>query len=210
LDEVLPIEIFPLPNKYKRCKKLEVICDGEVLKVENEKRGEVKIKKDFTPSFGNYKLNLISGSIDEGKTGSGKVVEGVIEAAGQFEAQIQILDSAPGTGYPVLTPLKESDFAILITEPTVLGFSDLKKLVAITKNNNKFGVVINKESLNPELGKEIEIWSSPNFLGRIDFFPEIEENLKNKVPPTLKKSKISKQIENIYHLILNQAKDAHL
>jgi len=201
-DRVLPIKIFPLPNKYKRCKKVQVICDGQILDIENEQRGEVKIKKDFSPKSRGYKLNLISGSIDENKTGSGKVVKGVIEAGSQFESQIQILDSAPGTGYPVLTPLMKSNFAVLITEPTILGFLDLKKLASIAKAHRcDYGVVVNKWDLNPEIGEEIKQWSSERFLGKVDFSSEVEQSLKNQIPPTFKQGKVCEQIKNIYRLI---------
>jgi MinD superfamily P-loop ATPase len=201
-DEVLPIKIFPFPNRYKKCQDLKVICDGKPIKIEDEERGEVKIKKDFSPPFGDYKLNLISGNIDENKTGSGKVVEGVIGAAETLDADVEIIDSAPGTGYPVITPLQASNFAILLTEATVLGFHDLKKLVDIAKINNKnFGIVVNKWSLNPKKGEEIKSWSGERFLGKVDFSSQIEEALESEMPPTVKNNEISHQLENIYNLL---------
>ena len=198
-DRVLPVEIFPLPNKYKKCKKIKVICGERTVNIENEKRGEVKVKENFSPKFGEYKLNLISGNLDENKTGSGKVVEGVIKTAQKYDYEIMIIDSAPGSGYPILAPLRVSDFAVLITEPTVLGFNDLMKIVEIAKVNRKsFGIVVNRWSINSELGEEIKNWAKHKFLGEIDFSKQIEQSLKDGVPPTIKRSKISEQIRKIY------------
>lgn len=201
-DRVLPIKILPLPNRYKRCQKVQILCDGKLMNIEEEKRGEVRIKENFSVKFGNYKLNLISGSIDENKTGSGKVIEGVLREASRYESQITVIDSAPGTGYPVLAPLRNSDFAVLITEPTILGFSDLKKLVEIVEINKKnYGIVVNKWNINPEIGEKIKKFASERFLGKIDFSPEIEQDLRDRVPPTIHKTKVSEQIRNIYQLI---------
>lgn len=80
-DEEKEVKIFPLPNKYKKCKNVKIICNGKELPIELEKRGNVYLKEKYTPSFDNYNINMVSGDIMEGKTGSGKVVEGTIKAS---------------------------------------------------------------------------------------------------------------------------------
>jgi MinD superfamily P-loop ATPase len=202
-DKISPIKIFPLPNKYKSCKKIKVVCDNKLVDIEDEKRGEIKIKEGFSPKFGEYRLNLIAGDLDKNKTGSGKVAEGVIKTAKSYDYEVMIIDSAPGSGYPILAPLKTSDFAILITEPTILGFNDLMKLVEIVEINKKnYGIIVNKWSINPKLGEEIKNWAKKKFLGEIDFSPEIEQSLMDRVPPTIKKTKISEQIRTCFTNVL--------
>ena len=38
-----------------------------------------------------------------------------------------LIDSAPGTGCPVISALKDTDFVLLVTEPTPSGLTDFKK-----------------------------------------------------------------------------------
>ncbi len=58
---------------------------------------------------------------------------------------IKIYDAPPGTSCPVIEATKDSDFIILVTEPTPFGLHDLKLSVETMKELNKrFGIVINR------------------------------------------------------------------
>lgn len=54
------------------------------------------------------------------------------------------------------------------------------------------------------MGEEIKSWAGDRFLGGIDFSSQMEQNLRNKLPATLKGDKISRQIEEIYSKISNK------
>lgn len=72
----------------------------------------------------------------------------VIKAALYYIAEsdgIAILDSPPGTSCPFIQTVAESDYVILVTEPTPFGLSDLKQSVEILNQLRKpFGVIINR------------------------------------------------------------------
>lgn len=58
---------------------------------------------------------------------------------------LTIIDSPPGTSCPVIAALKDSDYVILVTEPTPFGLHDLTLAVdTVRKMNIPFGVVINR------------------------------------------------------------------
>jgi MinD superfamily P-loop ATPase len=59
-----------------------------------------------------------------------------------------IRDSSPGTSCPVVECLRDSDFALLVTEPTPFGLHDLKLIAEIVLQNFNLpaGVVINKSN----------------------------------------------------------------
>ena len=62
-----------------------------------------------------------------------------------------IIDASPGTSCPVVESVKESDFCILVTEPTPFGLNDLKLAVEmIRKLQIPFGVVINCADIGDE------------------------------------------------------------
>lgn len=68
--------------------------------------------------------------------------------------KIVILDAPPGTACPVIETVKESDFCILVTEPTPFGLNDLELAIGmLEKLLIPKGVVINKANIGDR-----EIW----------------------------------------------------
>ena len=65
------------------------------------------------------------------------------------ERYITVIDVPPGTSCPVLEAVKDSDFAVLVTEPTPFGLHDLKLAVETMRELSiPFGVVINRSMDN--------------------------------------------------------------
>ena len=64
---------------------------------------------------------------------------------------VSILDSPPGTACPAVEAIHDSDFAILVTEPTPFGLNDLKLTVDICREMEiPFGVIINRDGIGNE------------------------------------------------------------
>ena len=67
------------------------------------------------------------------------------------ENKINIIDAPPGTSCPVIAAMKDTDFVLLVTEPTPFGLHDLKlaveavKLLAIP-----CGLVINRSDMGDD------------------------------------------------------------
>lgn len=203
-DKEGDIKIFPLPNVYKKCRDIKILCDGTELSVELEKRGDVYVKEKYTPSFANYSINLISGDIMKGKTGSGKVVEGVIKTSDDFDYDFRVMDSAPGTGYPVLSCIISSDYAVLVTEATSLGFKDLKKLIGIVeKKGVPYGVVTNMDT-DPEIANQIRSYVGENYVSSLPYDETIPLALKKSLPPTRLKGPSSKKLNEICEKIFSK------
>jgi len=60
-------------------------------------------------------------------------------------SDIVLIDAPPGTSCPVIEAVKETDFVLLVTEPTPFGLNDLKLAVGMVRALNlPFGVVINR------------------------------------------------------------------
>ncbi len=181
------IKIVPLPNKYKKCNDLKILCDGKEVPIIAEKRGSVKVKHSFQIPKSQQVIDIISGDISEGKTGSGKVVEEVLARKTRFDDEndsIKIIDTAPGTGYPVLTAMMHADFVVLVTEASSLGLVDLNKLLEIARLKKKsFGIIVNFSDKNPEIVNEIRRLAEDNFLGAIKSSNTIAESLKNNTIP---------------------------
>jgi len=64
---------------------------------------------------------------------------------------LAILDVPPGTSCPVVEALKETDFVLLVTEPTPFGLNDLKLAVALVRELDlPFAVVINRDGIGDD------------------------------------------------------------
>jgi MinD superfamily P-loop ATPase len=84
-----------------------------------------------------------------------------------------IVDGAPGTGCPVIASLTGVDYALIVTEPTVSGVHDLKRVLEVTSHFKvKSGIIINKFDLNLKQSLKIETIAKAlkiKILGRIQY-----------------------------------------
>jgi MinD superfamily P-loop ATPase len=62
-----------------------------------------------------------------------------------------ILDAPPGTSCPVIETIEDTDYCILVTEPTPFGLHDLKLAVDVVRGMQiPFGVIINRDGIGDE------------------------------------------------------------
>ncbi len=67
------------------------------------------------------------------------------------DGHLTIIDVPPGTSCPMIEAVKNSDFCILITEPTPFGFNDLLLTVeTLQKLKIPFGVIINRADIGDD------------------------------------------------------------
>ena len=181
------------PFLCEGCGVCEIICPVGAVKLKPVQNGEIKIKKT------KHRFPLISGQLYPGETGSGKVVTEVKKEAEKFNYGIMLIDSAPGTGCPVIASLQDSNFAILVTEPTPSGFADLKRVLEVVNHFKiPWGLVINKWDINPQLSQRIEKWSAPKLLGKISFDKEIFKAVANLKPILETDLRVKKEIGEIF------------
>lgn len=180
------------PFLCEGCGACQFFCKG-VTKMKPVKSGEIKIKKT------KYGFHLIVGQLYPGETNSGKIVDEIKAEAEKFDFDLMIIDSAPGTGCPVISALKDANFAILVCEPTPLGFSDLKRVLEVVNHFKiPYGVVINKWNINEGLANKIEKWAKNNFLGKISYDKEIFSAISSLKPIMETNLKAKKEIEEIF------------
>ena len=175
------------------CGACEVICPQKAIQLKPVQNGEIKIKKL------KYDFPLVSGNLFPGQLGSGKVVTEIKKEAEKFEYDLMIIDSAPGTGCPVIAALRDANFVILITEPTPSGFSDLKRVLEVVNHFKvPWGLVINKWDINPQLSDKIEKWVGKKFLGKISYDKKIFKAIANLTPVLETNLKAKNEIKKIF------------
>lgn len=103
---------------------------------------------------------MVHARLGIGADNSGKLVAKVKDEAKEIALEERkdfiLVDGSPGIGCPVVSSLSGANFVVLVTEPSVSGIHDLKRVHELVKKFNiSSGCIINKADVN--LDKSIEI-----------------------------------------------------
>ena len=149
------------------CGVCEYVCPEHAIQMMPDVAGELNLyKEDRTFSTATLKM---------GRGNSGKLVTKVKEDL--FETipddSFVVLDGSPGVGCPVIASLSGVDLAVIVTEPTLSGKSDLKRILkTVSLNCVKPAVCVNKFDVNPDITQEIKEWCQKQdipYLGSIPY-----------------------------------------
>lgn len=115
---------------------------------------------DWYISTTKVKNTLVHARLGIGAENSGKLVAKVKNEAKQIATENNkdfiVVDGSPGVGCPVVSSLSGANFAVLVTEPSVSGLHDLKRVYELVKKFNiKAGCIINKADINNDVSNEI-------------------------------------------------------
>jgi MinD superfamily P-loop ATPase len=105
---------------------------------------------------------MVHAKLGVGGENSGKLVSKVRGESANYAVEYgraQIIgDGPPGTSCPVIASITGADLILIVTEPTVSGVHDLKRVMELIKH---FGilslVIINKFDLNREMAEQIHL-----------------------------------------------------
>lgn len=187
------------PLLCEGCGVCRLVCPSDAIEIMPVMNGEIRIKET------KWGFPLISGQLKPGETGSGKIVQELKKRADRIAHDIMILDSAAGIGCPVISSIAGCDYAILVTEPTPSGFSDLLRVLEIVNHFRlPYGIVINKWDINPEISRKIADWSGDRLLGKISYDKSVVESIVNLKPVILSESKVKNQIKSIFKTIMSK------
>ncbi|NPA15712.1 MAG: P-loop NTPase [Deferribacteres bacterium] len=135
---------------------------------------------------------MVHARLVPGEENSGKLVTVIRNRAKEIAEEegirLILIDGPPGIGCPVISSITGADDVVVVTEPTISGIHDLKRVVELCSN---FGVrvyvVINRFDINIERCEEIEDWCDEwkvELLGRIpvdESIPRLQEEGKTPV-----------------------------
>jgi MinD superfamily P-loop ATPase len=135
-------EIIIHPELCHSCYACSELCPTNSLPMKPERIGEIKVYE--TKNF-----DFIEGRLDLGQEMAVPLITQTIDYVDEnYPNHIKLLDAPPGTSCPVIEASKESDFVILITEPTPFGLNDLTLAVETMKVlEKKIGVIINRHGI---------------------------------------------------------------
>ena len=122
---------------------------------------------------------------------------------------INIIDAPPGTACPVIETMDESDFIVLVTEPTPFGMHDLSMAVEVVKRLGiPHGIVVNKHIEGNELARQYSQKSGIPILLEIPFSRNIAELYSRGIPFTVGAENWKEQFTHLYQRIEEMVKGA--
>ena len=94
-------------------------------------------------------------------------------------ADYLLIDGSPGIGCPVIASLTAADIALIVTEPTVSGDHDLRRIAGLAKQLGVRALVcVNKWDINPESTRNIKTFAEEQgipFAGQVRYDRAVTE-----------------------------------
>ncbi|NLD20091.1 MAG: 4Fe-4S binding protein [Clostridiales bacterium] len=149
------------------CGVCSYLCPQEAIQMNDDIAGSLKLYKDET-IFSTAQLKM-------GRGNSGKLVAAVKQRLLKeaTDQELTIIDGSPGIGCPVIASVSGMDMALIVTEPTVSGLSDLKRLIkSASIFEIKVAVCVNKWDISPKQTETIIQFCEDNsivFAGKIPY-----------------------------------------
>jgi len=147
-----------------------------------------------------------------GEGNSGKVVTEVRKLATQMastnESSIVLIDGSPGIGCPVIATVTGIQLGIIVTEPTISGIHDMRRIIDLLKRFRvPSTVIVNKFDINLENSDMIECYCRENaieILGKIKFDPIMTQSMvaATTLVEYAPNHEISAQLRNIWLRVL--------
>ncbi len=146
---------------------------------------EVKVGECYTSNIKSG-ATMVHARLGVGADNSGKLVAKVKneakELAKVFNKNYVLVDGSPGVGCPVVSSLSGASFVILVTEPTVSGLHDLKRVYQLVKKFRiKTGCIINKADLNLDIARDITSFLESEEIEHLASLPYNEDFTKAMV-----------------------------
>jgi MinD superfamily P-loop ATPase len=133
---VLGKHVLVFPNLCHGCGACSYLCPEKAISEVGREGGTI----EWGHSDG---IEFVHGKLTIGEAMAPPVIRKVKEQANSDN--IVIVDVPPGTSCPVVESIKDSDFCLLVTEPTPFGLSDLVlAMKTVRELDIPCGVVINR------------------------------------------------------------------
>ncbi|PID26945.1 MAG: ATPase [Candidatus Cloacimonadota bacterium] len=121
------------------CGGCKLVCSFNAIDYEKRSIGKIH-------SCSHKNRNIHYGKLNLGELSGVPIIDSENKMVDKEE--LSIFDAPPGTSCATFAALEDSDYAIIVTEPTPFGVSDMKMVVEMLQSMKiPFGVVVNKSGL---------------------------------------------------------------
>ncbi|MFP4268692.1 MAG: ATP-binding protein [Spirochaetaceae bacterium] len=200
------VEVDPIA--CEGCGVCGLVCPADAVSYRTSDAGQWYLS---TTEFG----PMVHAYLYAGEDNSGKLVQQVRERA-KAEAEEKkcdfvLIDGPPGTGCPVMSAMTGVDYVVLVTEPTVAGAHDLKRVVELAGHFSiPVGMIVNKSTINLDGVEELRKFAEEkkiHYLGEIPYDKKVVDSVADLLPYAhTYDDEIAKELHNMWEKIQNAAR----
>jgi len=188
--------VLIFPHLCHGCGACSLLCPQKAIKEVDKEIGVIELGTSGNIQFGHGKLNV-------GEIMAPPLIRQVKKHINP--TRIVIIDAPPGTSCPVIAAVKESDYCILVTEPTPFGLNDLILAVEVLKKLKvPFGVVINRSDIGDD---KVDKYCQDNkipVLLRIPFDRDIAFLYSRGIPLVQEKAGYKEKFKMMFDMITKE------
>jgi len=171
------------PLRCEGCAVCAYVCPVSAVTMQPRQTGEIMYSDT-------ERGHLVHARLVPGAGNSGLLVHEVKKTAmaQDGDRDLFLIDGPPGTGCPLISTISGVTAVLVVTEPSVSGLHDLKRVVAVSRQfRPRILVAINRFDLDAFQVGEIEVWCRREnipLIGKIPFDPVVIELVRKGVPVT--------------------------
>ena len=144
---VVPSNVLVFPELCHSCGGCELVCSQGAVRWKEKRIGLI----EHGLADG---IDFYHGILNVGELMAIPVIKALKKKVNRKKNVL--LDAPPGTTCPVIETIRDSDYCILVTEPTPFGLHDLKLAVDVVRHLRiPFGVIINRDGVGD---KNVQIY----------------------------------------------------
>jgi len=160
---------------------------------------------------------LVHARLGIAEENSGKLVALVRQHARELAEKegldLILVDGAPGIGCPVIASVTAASAVLVVTEPTLSGIHDMKRVVELAAHFHiPVFVCVNKFDINPDLTDQVETFCREHRLklvGRIPYDTVVTKAMvQGKTVVEYSSGVVAKEIEKLWRQIGYQLEEA--
>ncbi len=169
------------PLHCEGCAVCAYVCPVSAVTMQQRQTGEIMYSDTG-------RGHLVHARLVPGAGNSGLLVHEVKKTAmaQDGDRDLFLIDGPPGTGCPLISTISGVTAVLVVTEPSVSGLHDLKRVVAVCRQFRlRIFVAINRFDLEQSLTETIQRWCSEEkipVIGKIPFDPGVIESVRAGVP----------------------------
>lgn len=188
--------VLIFPHLCHSCGACAILCPRKAIREIPKEIGTIEIGEADS-------LQFVHGRLTVGEAISPPLIRQVKEYINP--TRTVIIDCPPGTSCPVIVAVRNSDFCVLVTEPTPFGLNDLVLAVEAVKTLGiPCGVVINRDNIGDDAVEKYCRDQRIPILMRIPFDREIAVLCSKGIPFVRERKEYISEFKRLFELIMGQ------